>query len=184
LRKSLVLLTALLTVLAAAVAATAAIPDASGVIHGCRNTKTGILRVIDTDKSQTCSKDETALTWNQTGPQGPVGPEGPQGPVGSGPVTRYNARGETYVGPARPTVWGHFLHVQVNCEPGQVAVGGGATASYFDSTAGVDRPIAAPYHSVPTTNPNGWEFIWNVTTDPSLTYTATGQAVCVDGSAG
>jgi hypothetical protein len=36
-----------LVVLVAAVAATAAIPDANGVIHGCRNTKCGALRVID-----------------------------------------------------------------------------------------------------------------------------------------
>jgi hypothetical protein len=74
LRKTLAPVAALLAVIAAAVAATAAIPDANGVIHACRNTKTGVLRVIDTDKGQTCSKNETALTWNQTGPQGPAGP--------------------------------------------------------------------------------------------------------------
>jgi hypothetical protein len=74
LRKTLVLVAALLTLLAVAMAATAAIPDANGVIHGCRNTKNGVLRVIDTDKGQTCGKDEAALSWNQTGPQGPAGP--------------------------------------------------------------------------------------------------------------
>ena len=49
-RKALIPVSAVLVVLAAAVAATAAIPDANGVIHGCRSTKTGVLRVIDTDK--------------------------------------------------------------------------------------------------------------------------------------
>jgi hypothetical protein len=65
----------------------ATIPDASGVIHGCYkkappNNKpapsdTGTLRVIDTDKGQTCSPSETPLDWNQTGQQGPPGPTGP-----------------------------------------------------------------------------------------------------------
>jgi hypothetical protein len=39
LRKTLILVAALLAVVGAAAAATAAIPDASGVIHGCRNTR-------------------------------------------------------------------------------------------------------------------------------------------------
>jgi hypothetical protein len=60
----------------------AAIPDSQGVIHACRNAKSGALRVIDTDKGQTCGKDEAALSWNQTGPQGPAGPAGPAGTPG------------------------------------------------------------------------------------------------------
>jgi hypothetical protein len=68
--------------LAGTAVAAASIPDASGVIHGCRDLRSGALRVIDSDKGQTCSKTEAALTWNQTGPQGPVGPAGPQGPSG------------------------------------------------------------------------------------------------------
>lgn len=86
-RKTLVLAAALITVVTVAVAATAAIPDANGVIHGCRNTKTGVLRVIHTDKGQTCTKDETALTWNQTGPAGPAGPAGRDGVSGYEVVT-------------------------------------------------------------------------------------------------
>jgi hypothetical protein len=82
LRKALVPVAAVLVVLVAAVAATAAIPDANGVIHGCRNLKSGGLRVIDTDKGQTCSKDEAAMTWNQAGPQGLAGPAGSAGPPG------------------------------------------------------------------------------------------------------
>jgi hypothetical protein len=60
----------------------AVIPDTSSVFHGCYKTNGGSLRVID-DASQTCATNETAITWNQTGPQGPVGPTGPQGPAGS-----------------------------------------------------------------------------------------------------
>jgi hypothetical protein len=91
LRKVLIPAAAVLVVLAAAVAATAAIPDANGVIHGCRNTKSGALRVIDSEQGQTCGKDEAALPWNQAGPQGPAGVSGYQyvikhytGPFASG----------------------------------------------------------------------------------------------------
>ena len=67
----------------------AAIPDSSGVIHGCYSTKNGALRVIDS--SAKCANGEVALNWNQqgpkgdtgaTGPQGAVGPQGPAGPKG------------------------------------------------------------------------------------------------------
>lgn len=60
----------------------AAIPDGNGVIHGCYDGRTGVLRVVDTSTSQTCRTNETALDWNQTGPQGPAGPAGAAGPQG------------------------------------------------------------------------------------------------------
>lgn len=60
----------------------ASIPDGSGVIHGCYMNSTGRLKVIDS-ASQTCGTGETALNWNQTGPQGAVGPAGPTGPAGT-----------------------------------------------------------------------------------------------------
>lgn len=66
--------------------ARADVPD-SGVINGCYNSTTGILRVIDTSAHQSCHPDETALSWNQMGPRGPVGPQGPPGPTGpAGPA--------------------------------------------------------------------------------------------------
>ena len=46
----------------------ASIPDSQGAIHACRNAKSGALRVIDTDKGQTCTKDEVALNW-ETAPR-------------------------------------------------------------------------------------------------------------------
>jgi hypothetical protein len=71
----------------AAYAASASIPDSSGVIHGCykptSNGGVSALGVIDTAlPGGTCPKGQTALSWNQTGPQGPAGPAGPQGPAG------------------------------------------------------------------------------------------------------
>ena len=62
----------------------AAIPDSSGVIHGCYDTKSGKLRVLDSEDGdpKACGKKETQLSWNQQGPQGEPGPQGPQGPAG------------------------------------------------------------------------------------------------------
>src|SRR5215831_3019658 len=59
--------------LLAAVAAVgyAAIPDADGVIHGCSSKGRGVLRIIDTEQGETCTSNETAIQWNQTGPLGP-----------------------------------------------------------------------------------------------------------------
>jgi hypothetical protein len=60
--------------------ALATIPGSDGVIHSCY-AKDGSLRVIDA-QSTSCKSNETALTWNQVGPQGPQGDPGPQGPKG------------------------------------------------------------------------------------------------------
>jgi hypothetical protein len=60
----------------------AAIPDGSGVIHGCYTNKGGILSVIDPSAGQTCSSLQTPLRWNQQGPKGDTGPQGPQGDPG------------------------------------------------------------------------------------------------------
>jgi hypothetical protein len=48
----------------------AAIPDSSGTIHGCRNNTTTMLRVVDSDASQTCDSNESALNWDQNGVKG------------------------------------------------------------------------------------------------------------------
>jgi hypothetical protein len=53
------------------VAVLAAIPDASGLIHGCYD-KNGYLRVVDPPIPPGCTPKERALTWNQKGPLGCV----------------------------------------------------------------------------------------------------------------
>lgn len=60
----------------------ASIPDQSEIIHGCYKTSDGKLRVIDTGAGDSCGPSETAIDWNQKGPQGPTGPQGPQGSLG------------------------------------------------------------------------------------------------------
>lgn len=71
-----------LAALAATGIAYATIPGPGGVIHGCYDTKTGVLRVIDPSAGGLCSLKETDLQWNQTGPQGLAGPQGAPGPRG------------------------------------------------------------------------------------------------------
>src|SRR5689334_15302437 len=66
-RKKLVVGAVIGTILLAGGVAWAAVPDANGVIHGCRNTSTGALRVIDTAAGQTCTASEAALNWGQRG---------------------------------------------------------------------------------------------------------------------
>jgi hypothetical protein len=51
-----------LSVVAAGVAV-ASIPSGDGTISGCRNSKTGILRVIDADAGQSCLAGESPLAW-------------------------------------------------------------------------------------------------------------------------
>jgi type VI secretion system secreted protein Hcp len=61
--------------------AVAAIPAADGTIHACYNNDGGALRVVDSDNQ--CSTDgESAISWNQQGPQGPQGQKGDQGNKG------------------------------------------------------------------------------------------------------
>lgn len=59
------------------------IPDSlAQTINGCVSTKTGALRI-----SSTCSRSETPISWNVTGPQGPAGPAGATGATGpTGPA--------------------------------------------------------------------------------------------------
>jgi hypothetical protein len=78
-KRTLISIAAALLVAAAAGVAYATIPDDQGVIHACYKTDGGQLRA---SSSASCNPSETALSWNQAGPQGPQGPEGPQGPPG------------------------------------------------------------------------------------------------------
>jgi hypothetical protein len=84
----------------------ASIPDSNGVIHGCYYTppgkvnkagmRTGALRVVDSGKGQQCAPDETALSWNHTGPSGARGPTGTKGTTGSrGPSGAKGTTGPT-----------------------------------------------------------------------------------------
>jgi hypothetical protein len=62
--------------------ASAAIPDASGVILGCYNAVHGDARVIDTAVAS-CKRPEVAIQWSQQGTPGPQGAPGALGAPGA-----------------------------------------------------------------------------------------------------
>ena len=68
-RRALVLSVAPLALAVGAGVAYATIPaSGSGVISGCYEKRTGILRVIDAEAGKKCTQYETPISWNQGGP--------------------------------------------------------------------------------------------------------------------
>jgi hypothetical protein len=154
------------TIFAAAGVAYAAIPGSNGLINGCYEKRTGILRVIDADAGKTCLSIETPISWNQQGPVGPPGPKGdkgdpgPPGPEGAkgdpGPQGEQGEPGpqglEGSPGPAGPAgVSGYEfvstvktvqpreeVRITAMCPSGKRPVGGGA---YSNVLAEDDYPI-------------------------------------------
>jgi hypothetical protein len=132
--------------------ALAAIPDSNtGVITGCHNQLTGVLRVIDAQAGAKCLLGEKQLTWNQTGPQGPQGvqgPAGPQGPAGAqgaqGPAGLQGPQGAPGPaglagpagpeGPAGPTAT--TVHRVTNVAPGFQLVRGTTVSAEASCPAG------------------------------------------------
>jgi hypothetical protein len=97
-RRALVLSVATLVLAVGAGVAYATIPaSANGVISGCHEKRTGILRVIDAEAGKNCTSFETPISWNKKGEKGdpgPAGPQGEQGPPGDlGPVGPKGADG-------------------------------------------------------------------------------------------
>ena len=85
-----------------AVSAASAIPDSSGVIHACVKQGHGQLRIVA--DAGDCKHNESALSWNQSGPAGPAGTPGAAGPPGpAGPPGAAGAAGPAGPqGPAGP----------------------------------------------------------------------------------
>lgn len=125
--------------------ASAAIPGVSGLINGCYDNRTGLLRVIDSEAGGTCTpKHETAISWNQTGPQGPQGAQGPQGD--QGPQGPQGAEGPQGVqgpagpqgppGPQGPSGTAGTLTVTVRRTASQTVPAGGNRAEEISCAAG------------------------------------------------
>ena len=99
--RSRVVIGGVAAIAAGGVAAYAAIPDGNKVIHACYQQQSGQLRVIDTDRGDSCRPSERALQWNQQGPKGDRGPQGPPGSAGGGTVlsgtadSPFDATGQT-----------------------------------------------------------------------------------------
>jgi hypothetical protein len=124
----------------------AAIPDPSGSIHACYRSN-GNLRLVD---KSNCTSSETALTWNQTGPQGPAGAPGPQGTPGPQGATGPQGQPGT-PGPAaiagyeiintRETLpLNGSIEVTATCPTGKRVIAGGYVAPSVLDTASSSRP--------------------------------------------
>lgn len=111
----------------------ATIPDGNGVIHGCYD-RSGSLKLIDTGAGQSCPKGYTALSWNQSGPQGPAGANG---------VTHVVVRASAAIILLANT----GFDVTANCNPGEIATGGG------EHSLGQGNPgLVSIFRSQPTLN--------------------------------
>jgi hypothetical protein len=65
--------------------ASAAAPEPT--VNACVGKLTGLVRIIDLTKHQSCTGLENATSWNQRGVPGPAGATGAQGPAGpAGPA--------------------------------------------------------------------------------------------------
>jgi hypothetical protein len=118
----------------------AAIPDPSGVIHACYRSN-GNLRLVD---KSSCTINEMALTWNQTGPQGPAGAPGPAGtpgpqgqPGAPGPA---GVAGYEIISMHETLPLNGSIEVTATCPTGKRVIGGGYVAPTVLDTASSSRP--------------------------------------------
>jgi hypothetical protein len=149
-----------------AVGGYAAIPGADGTITACVNAN-GDVKVIDAEAGEVCAKNKKTLTWNQ---QGPAGPQGSSGLL------------ETHVATTTgPLGSGNVRAAFVNCEPGELVLGGGAKA--FTTYQGNEfNPIhVAITQSYPTAGGTvqGWGVYANeTTTDYAGDWQLRAYAIC------
>ena len=114
----------------------AAIPDPSGAIHACYRSN-GNLRLVD---RSSCTSSETALTWNQTGPQGPAGAPGPQGQSGSGTAGPAGVAGYEIINTRETLPLNGSIEVTATCPTGKRVIAGGYVAPSVLDTASSSRP--------------------------------------------
>lgn len=124
-RKSITVLSAAAALALVGGVAVASVPDASGVIHGCRKASDGSVRVIDTASTPTCPSGYVALNWSQAGPAGPAGAAGPAGPAGpagaAGPAGLSDvhiASDQRSVGQAQPGSSPALVRIGCGASPG------------------------------------------------------------------
>ena len=184
--------------LGAAGIAVAGIPRQDGVINGCYNNTNGGLRLIDSSTGDACKTGETAIQWNQTGPQGPAGPAGPAGPVGpQGPAGPEGPAGpQGLAGPAGPGGSSGYEVVRANgetdtadskaeaatCPAGKKAVGGGGSASFGTGVSHVADTVAIHRTSPFTRNSENDSWLvhaFETTPDNTTTWRLSAWVICL-----
>jgi hypothetical protein len=119
----------------------------SGAIHACANKKSGALRLA----GKCSKKHERAVSWNITGPQGlrgATGAKGTNGTNGTNGATKVVVR-QLFV--SMPTA-ATFYSGTAQCNPGEVATGGGVNNNDAANTARMvfDNPGSGNATSPPT----------------------------------
>jgi hypothetical protein len=187
--KRTVIVGVVLLVLLSSAVALAAIPSADGTIHGCREAKTGVLRVIDAEAGQTCTTKERPLTWSQTGPPGPPGPAGPVGPAGPQGLPGQNGvSGYEVVTTTADIPPGYASKVFppfsliANCPQGKRPTGGGATPARPDTGPNNEGSWIPQINGPNMSGPNalGWQAqFYNVGAPPTSEVQVQVWAICV-----
>ena len=160
---------AVFTVIVLAFASSVAIASDDNTILACVKNWNGQLRIVDSFDD--CRRWEHEVSWNSEGPMGPAGPQGepgvpgPQGDPGVFP-------GAYFVEEMREigSNVGDSVLVIANCDPGDVATGGGFSATGM-------RPPLNVYTSAPTTG--GW-YAEAFRTGEGGTHHLIAWAVCAD----
>jgi hypothetical protein len=139
-----------------------AIPSNDGTISGCVDEHTGVLRVVDFDAGNTCSKHENRIEWNQRGPAGVSGYEivAADGSSNEAGVAIGSHQGNAVDAQQTQTATAY-------CPPGKKVTGGGVDVSFAPGiTVNASHPQNPPGQTGPSARDGGWTGI--ATIDPYL----------------
>jgi hypothetical protein len=131
---------------------------------GCVQRSNGSLYSVGTT-SPTCNKQDTLISWSQTGPAGAAGPIGPAGPTGpQGPAGANGVRGYQIVQSVQTIPAGYSLGefgTFVVCPVGDVGTGGGWRDAPLDANLNnVPAIINAPLMTNGTPPQTEWLVMW------------------------
>jgi len=179
-------------------------PMATGVIHGCYLSATGpgfppgppprhrgaepkgnpfdgLLRIVSA--GTTCGPGETAISWNQSGPQGPqgakgtTGPQGAQGPQGAkgttgpqgaqGPQGANGVLGYTVVTTPFTVPPDTVYRRGIGCPAGDVPVGGGANSGLATGPTLATHALAIASLQIDESYPTGSLWVTTVSNHAS-----------------
>ena len=156
-----------------------------GVIHACANKKTGTLRLA----TECNRKHERAISWNVQGPRGlqgrtgaggATGQPGVQGLPGTNGTNGTNGATNVVVRTTTESVTsGGSSQMNVSCNPGERATGGGVGTSEVSSASVVEGSYPTGALGGPASAgqlPVGW--FSGVFNNLGITLTATHYVVC------
>jgi len=178
-----VVVAAVLAVIGGVAIAGVANSNGGNVINGCYHKTNSKLRIVAS--ASQCKRSETAISWNQTGPQGPQGSQGPQGPQGdkgdTGPQGPPGVAGYyTRTDPNCVAPIGCYSSAEATCSSGDKVVGGGYEVTFNEMDAG---EVWAFTDNRPNASGTGWyvaatTLVGHVDFEDEFNFTA--YAVCAD----